>query len=145
MEPASRAYQRIIMSEDLRSNAQQLYQQLRDEAEEQGMDYDEVKRRHCQEFENLYLPQDLKVICDMLEHGYSMREVTEAYTDQNLFARDIKVPELVKIYEDKVLSRVNDERKKRSGQEFDRARNAYEAYRQNNGNKYDDHDDAYQD
>ena len=53
--------------------------------------------------------------------------------------------ELVKIYEDKVLSRVNDERKKRSGQEFDRARNAYEAYRQNNGNKYDDHDDAYQD
>lgn len=52
----------------------------------------------------------------MLEHGYSMREVTEAYTDQNLFARDIKVPELVKIYEDKVLSRVNDERKKRSGQ-----------------------------
>lgn len=145
MEPASRAYQRIIMSEDLRSNAQQLYQQLRDEAEDQGMDYDEVKRRHCQEFENLYLPQDLKVICDMLEHGYSMREVTEAYTDQNLFARDIKVPELVKIYEDKVLSRVNDERKKRSGQEFDRARNAYEAYRQNNGNKYDDHDDAYQD
>lgn len=37
MEPASRAYQRIIMSEDLRSNAQQLYQQLRDEAEEQGI------------------------------------------------------------------------------------------------------------
>lgn len=145
MEPASRAYQRIIMSENLRSNAQQLYQQLHNEAEEQGLDYEEVKRRHCQDFENLYLPQDLKVICDMLEHGYSMREVTEAYTDQNLFAQDIKVPELVKIYEDKVMSLVNDERKRRSGQEFDRAAAAYASYSKSIAGKYDDHSDAYRD
>lgn len=145
MESAIHAYQRIIMTEDLRAKATQLYNSLHQEAEESGLAYEEIKQQHCQDFEDLYLPQDLQVICDLLDHGYSMREIMEAYTDQNLFAQEIKVPELVKIYEDKVLSRVNDERKKRSGQELDRAKNAYEAYRQAADSKYNEHGNAYQD
>lgn len=42
MESAAHAYQRIVMSNELQAKAQQLYQKLREEAAEHGMNYEDV-------------------------------------------------------------------------------------------------------
>lgn len=140
MESAASAYRRLMREESFQEAAKTLFRQMQKLAQTAGTDFESYKREHWQELEKLYLPQDLKAICDLLDKGYSLREVTEAYTDQNLFAMDMGSTDLVKIYEDKVLGLVNNERQKRSGAEFDRANKAYHDYASAADKKYDHHE-----
>lgn len=128
MEKAVRAYRRIAHTKEQQQAEQELLRRLQEEAKSKGVDYEHYKEQHAQEFENLYYQQDLKALCDMLDMGYSIRETTEAYTDGNRFAAQIGNDDFVKIFEDKVLGGLNDERARRASEEYDRAVLAYQSY-----------------
>ena len=136
MESAASAYKRMIMEENFQQKYKNLIQEMSEDAKKENQDFKAYLNNHYKKLEKLYLPQDLKIICDLLDKGYSMREVTEAYTDLNYFAMDISNDDLVKIYEDNVFSRVNSERQKRSGKEYDRAQKAYSTYMETGGKGY---------
>jgi hypothetical protein len=144
MELAAHAYQRYIKQNFPADAAQQLYQKIKVAADAAQMDFHKMKKRYIQDFENLYLSKDLEVLCDLLDNGYSMRDVMEAYTHQNSFANEFHEEDaIISQYEDKVLSLVNDERKKRVGREYEKAKDVYLAYLENNQNKYAGHEDAF--
>ncbi|MBR5163357.1 MAG: hypothetical protein IKW79_04990 [Schwartzia sp.] len=75
----------------------------------------------------LCLPYDLKIVCAMLDEGYSLKEMATALNECSLFAKYLQelTPEDRRQYADDVMERVNEIREHEIGKDFKLAEEFY--------------------
>ncbi len=76
----------------------------------------------------LFLPLDLKIVCTMLDEGYSLKETTEILNQQSMFAsatKDISSPEDIRHHADIVMAHVNEVRERKVGEKYELAKKFY--------------------
>lgn len=87
----------------------------------------------------LFLPLDLKIVCTMLDEGYSLKETTEALNEHSMFAKatkEISTPEDIRHHADNVMGHVNEVRVKQVGEKLELATKMYLS--RSNGRKLDE-------
>lgn len=76
----------------------------------------------------LLLPLDLKIVCTMLDEGYSLKETTESLNQYSLFASAVKercTSEDIQHYADHVMAHVNEIRERKVGEQYALAKKFY--------------------
>ena len=74
----------------------------------------------------LFLPYDLKIVCAMLNEGYSLKDIASALNECSIFARYLsETPDDRRQYADNVMERVNEIREHEIGKDFKLAEGFY--------------------
>ncbi|MBO6210105.1 MAG: hypothetical protein J6N99_05390 [Schwartzia sp.] len=75
----------------------------------------------------LLLPYDLKIVCAMLNQGYSLRDTTDALNEHSMFAKRLPeaMPNAQRRYADEVMGRVNEMRENEIGRDHELAEEFY--------------------
>lgn len=143
MESASSAYQRMVMrKEEYSKQANALSQSVLKDAKDKQISFGEAKKQRAMEFANLFRPWDVQALSELLDSGYSLREVKMSYHKQNYFAQVFDDAQFIKYFEDSVWDNVNDARQKRSHEELEPAKKAYATYQSALKGQYEEEDDA---
>ncbi len=86
---------------------------------------DDVASKGTQDFHlrasDLFLPLDLKIVCTMLDEGYSLKETTEVLNQNSMYAsatKEISGTEDIRRHADHVMSHVNEVREKQVGEKY---------------------------
>lgn len=140
MESIASAYNRLLTQSGIMIETEKLRKRIILEAKGQNISIDECLEKHIHDFSLLTQATDLSIICDLMDMGYSWRDVTELYTDFPLISKYIRDASKIKTYTDSILQQVNEERQNRAKQEYTAATEAFENYRNLANAKYSDTD-----
>lgn len=140
MESLEHAYYRLLSESGFTEAIQNIKQNIINASE--GSAENALSERK-EEIIDAYKKMDLSIICDLLEMGYSWRDVIENYTSNPFILHELDIQHEVQQYTDSVIELVNDERMNRLTQDYDDAQRVFTSYRTSLNNKYVD-DDRYQ-
>lgn len=141
MESLQRAYMRLIGNMNIDGRVKQEKEKLFNMAGLKKIPADVYMEEHRENIVNIYKEVDLAVICDLMDMGYTWRDVMENYTGMPLIMEEYDDPELIRQYTDEVISRVNEERHKRAKNDFIGASDAYSRIKRNLSKKYVEEND----
>lgn len=141
MESLQRAYMRLIGNMNIDGRVKQEKDRMLNMAGLKKIPADVYMEEHRENIVNIYKEVDLAVICDLMDMGYTWRDVMENYTSMPLIMEEYDDPELIRQYTDEVISRVNEERHKRAKNDFIGASDAYNRIKRNLSKKYVEEND----
>lgn len=143
MESLNHAYLRIIDKLDVNEKVASCKKSLLHQAQSQNLNPEEYMAQHREDIVNIYKQADLSVICDLMDIGYSWRDVMENYANNPMILNEYDDAALIKKYTDEVIELVNAERRKRSKTDFVEASEAFERIKKNLSKKYMEDDNSF--
>ena len=143
MESLNHAYLRIIDKLDVNEKVANCKKSLIHQAQSQNLNPEEYMAQHREDIVNIYKQADLSVICDLMDIGYSWRDVMENYANNPMILNEYDDAALIKKYTDEVIELVNAERRKRSKTDFVEASEAFERIKKNLSKKYMEDDNSF--
>jgi hypothetical protein len=87
--------------------------------------YLQKKSFHSQSLQQFYFKNDFQVVCQLMDQGYSIKEVQKIIMKSSIFAQEIKDPKALATYCDKVMAGINANRMIRSGKIYELAQDVY--------------------
>lgn len=141
MESLQRAYMRLISDMNVDDRIKQEKDRMLHMAALKKIPAEIYMEQHQERLVNIYKEVDLAAICDLMEMGYTWRDVMENYTSMPLIMQEYDDPVKIKQYTDEVISKVNEERHKRAKNDFVGASDAYNRIKKNLSKKYVEEND----
>lgn len=143
MESLTHAYLRLIDKLEVNDKVANCKAALLHQAQSRNIKPEEYMAQHREDIVKIYKQADLSVICDLMDIGYSWREVMENYANNPMIINEYDDAALIKQYTDEVIELVNAERRKRSKTDFVEASDAFERIKKNLSKKYMDDDNSF--